>query len=105
MARRWLRNLFVSVREGDPKPPVTPEGGAFMWRQKLRDGRCIALHVVNLPLADFDLEDIARMRREGPTIGHTPKVGEDYAEIASFRPRPDGNAVIIVPLRLDSYRV
>jgi hypothetical protein len=99
-------NLLLSTSNEQVAPPVPREGGAFLWRTELRDGRSILLHAITRPETRYERGEIDRRRREAPIIAvAAPKRGDTYAEITWFSSRPTtGNQGVIVPLGPESLQ-
>jgi hypothetical protein len=91
--RKQSLNLFVSLRKMDQDPAAPEEGGLFLWRGQLRDGRRVVLHGVNLRLLETERQRSIDRQHETPDMK-----GAAYSETVWYDPHPElGNVVLVVP--------
>lgn len=92
-------NLLVSSGQTGSEPPLPEGSGILPWAAALRDGRRVALNIVNTLLSEYERGDIAQI------LGRAPKVKSGrYAEYIEHRlGRQPGNVIIVVPLGPESF--
>ena len=94
-------NILLSPRETRLERSLPTEGGAFVWRQQLRNGKLLLAHAVVLPLTQQDREGAMSVLQEAPilTYDRLPDAKDVYAELAWFTTRSEvGNLVLVLPL-------
>ena len=96
---RLCLDLFVSRTTSLGELPDSNPGGLFVWDEKLRNGRRLAMQQTVVPWTDIEVLDALGIRHASSvTVERPPAERSHYAEIAWFTSRPStGNVVKIVP--------
>jgi hypothetical protein len=101
-----ILNLVVSTTGSALAQPRVPPVQSFVWYQRLRSGRILAIDLLTELQTDHDREIASWLRREGTfTVDKLPGPDAFYAELAWLATRAEGNTVVIVPVGPDSLRL